>query len=167
MLKKTIEYTDYDGNQRKEDFYFNLSKAEVTDWLTTTGGYTLDKLMDRLVKSENTKEIMEIFKDIIYRAYGEKSLDGRRFIKSKEVKDNFIETEAYSVLYMELVSDAKKAADFIAGIMPADWSAEIQKSMNDPSKLPESLRDYIPSNVVESEVKESAAITPISNNTNI
>lgn len=161
MLKKTIEYTDYDGNQRKEDFYFNLSKAEVTDWLTTSGGYTLDKVMDRLVKSENVKEIMEIFKDIIYRAYGEKSLDGRRFVKSKEVKDNFIETEAYSELYMELVGDSKKAADFIAGIMPADWSAEATELMKDPNNLPESLRDYVPANVTE-----PATITPISNTTN-
>lgn len=141
MLKKTITYEDYDGNKRTEDFYFNLSKAEIIDWLTHKGGYSLDKLMERLVKTENTKEIMDIFKDLIYRAYGEKSLDGRRFIKSKEVKDNFVETEAYSVLYMELVGDAKVATDFFNSIIPKDLAEEVEKLMADPSNLPDSLKD--------------------------
>lgn len=145
MLKKTISYEDYDGNQRTEDFYFNLSKAEVIDWLTTSGRYTLDKLMDKLVRTENTKEIMQIFKDLIYRSYGEKSLDGRRFIKTEEVKNNFIETEAYSSLYMELIGDAKKAADFITGIVPKDLGEDVKTVMNDPSRmneLPESVKPY-------------------------
>lgn len=142
MLKKTITYEDYDGNTRTEDFYFNLNKAEIIDWLTTSGGYTLDKMMERLIKTENSKEIMEIFKDLLYRAYGEKSLDGRRFNKSKEVKDNFIETEAYSVLYMELVSDAKAAADFFNRIIPKDLAAEVGKLMEDPSNLPPEVQKY-------------------------
>lgn len=154
MLKKTITYEDYDGNQRTEDFFFNLSKAEVVDWLTTSGGYTLDKVVEKLIKTENSKEIMEIFKDLIYKAYGEKSLDGRRFIKSKEVKDNFIETEAYSVLYMELIGDAQKASAFFNGIIPKDLAAEVNKIMADPDKLPPELKDYVP-------VQESN-ITPIS-----
>lgn len=149
MFKKTIEYEDYEGNQRKEDFYFNLSKAELVDFLTTSGGYTIDKVLERLVKSANQKEIMQIFKDLIYKSYGEKSLDGRRFVKSKEVKDNFVETEAYSVLYMELVSDAKKAGDFIRGVIPKDYAQAITEQLSDPSKLPETLRDYMP-DVVDS-----------------
>lgn len=159
MLKKTITYTDFDGNERKEDFYFNLTKAEVTDWLTTSRSYTLDKVVEKLIQSDNTREIIEIFKDLVYRAYGEKSLDGRRFIKSKEVKDNFIETEAYSVLYMELVSDAKVASDFIAGIIPSDWANEIKANMNDPSKLPESIRDYV---APLTEETTAAEVVPIS-----
>lgn len=143
MLKKTITYEDYDGNQRTEDFYFNLSKAEVVDFLTTSGGYTLDKVVDKLVKSENAKEIMDIFKDLIYRSYGEKSLDGRRFIKTEEVKNNFIETEAYSVLYMELVADPKKAAEFFNGIIPKDMASEITKIMNNPSDLPPEAQKYV------------------------
>lgn len=142
MLKKTITYEDYDGNQRTEDFYFNLSKAEVVDWLTTSGGYTLDKVMEKLVRTENTKEIMQIFKDLIYRAYGEKSLDGRRFIKSEEVKNNFIETEAYSALYMELISNAKTAAEFFNGIIPKDMAADIDKMMADPANLPPEMKKY-------------------------
>lgn len=157
MLKKTITYEDYDGNQRTEDFYFNLSKAELTDWLTTSGGYSLDKVMEKLIKTENGKEIMEVFKDLIYRAYGEKSLDGRRFVKSKEVKDNFVETEAYSVLYMELVSDAKKAAEFFNAIMPKEWAEETQKLMDNPENFPESVRQYIP----KTEETVPANVTPI------
>lgn len=154
MLKKTITYEDYDGNERTEDFFFNLSKAEVVDWLTTSGGYTLDKVMEKLIKTENSKEIMEIFKDLIYRSYGEKSLDGRRFIKSKEVKDNFVETEAYSVLYMELIGDAQKASAFFNGIIPKDLAAEVNKIMADPDKLPPALKEYAPT--------QNNNITPIS-----
>lgn len=142
MLKKTITYEDYDGNKRTEEFFFNLSKAEVVDWLTTTGGYTIDKVVEKLIKTENAKEIMDIFKDLIYRSYGEKSLDGRRFIKSKEVKDNFIETEAYSALYMELIGDAKAAAEFFNGIIPKDMSEDIKKIMNDPSNMPPQIKEY-------------------------
>lgn len=144
MLKKTITYEDYDGNTRTEDFFFNLSNAEIVDWLTTTGGYTLDKVMEKLIKTENSKDIMDIFKDLIYRSYGEKSLDGRRFIKSKEVKDNFIETEAFSVLYMELIGDAKKAAEFFNGIIPKDLAKEINELMSNPDNLPEDMRNYTP-----------------------
>lgn len=160
MLKKTITYEDYDGNQRTEDFYFNMSKAELVDWLTTSGGYTLDKVLEKLVKSENVKEVMDIFKDLVYRSYGEKSLDGRRFIKSKEVKDNFVETEAYSVLYMELVGDAKKAAAFFNGIIPKDLSEEVTKAMSNPDKLPPQLQDYA-KDIADSSNTNDSALTPV------
>lgn len=143
MTKKSITYTDYDGNERTEDFYFNLTKAELVDFLTTSGGYRIDKLIDRLVRQENTKEIFEIFKNLIYQAYGEKSLDGRRFIKSKEVKDNFVETEAYSELYMEIISDPKKAGEFFNSIIPKDLAEEIKKGYDDPSTLPPELQKYM------------------------
>lgn len=117
MLKKTITYTDYDGNQRTEDFYFNLSKAEITEMeLSTSVGF--ERLMERLVKDMDGKRIMETFKDIILRSYGEKSLDGKRFVKSKELSEAFSQTEAYSELFMELVLDPKAAAAFINGIIP-------------------------------------------------
>lgn len=144
MLKKTITYVDYDGNERKEDFYFNLTMAELTEWLTTNGGYTLDKMMEKLVKTQNSKEIMEIFKTLIQKSYGEKSIDGRRFVKNDEVLKNFTETEAYSQLYMDLVSDPKEFASFFNGIVPANISAEISKVMDDPTKIRPELADYIP-----------------------
>lgn len=145
MYKKTIKYRDYDGNERADDCYFNLNEAEIIEWLTTSGDYTLDKLLEKLAKERNGKEIMRIFKDLIYRSYGEKSLDGRRFTKTPEVKANFMETEAYSVLFTELVTDAKAAAEFISKVIPSDLSSEVQKIMNEnPDGIPDSIKEYIP-----------------------
>lgn len=131
MLKKTITYTDYNGTTRKEDFYFNLTQAEVTELeVSVEGG--LVEMINRIVAAQNGKVIIETFKDIILRAYGEKSPDGRRFIKNQEVRDAFAQTEAYSKLFMELATDAKAASEFVNGIVPpktekvapADQSAE-------------------------------------------
>lgn len=141
MLKKTITFTDYNGQTRTEDHYFNLNKAEVIEWLTTTGDYTIDEVLTQMSKKMNARGIMETFRDLIYRAYGEKSLDGRRFIKTPEVKANFMETEAYSVLFTELVTDAKAAADFFNAIIPPDLGKEVEKIMNaHPNATPEELR---------------------------
>lgn len=160
MLKRTVEYVDYDGNPRKEDFYFNLSKAEVIDWLTTSGNYTLDKVLDRLAQEQNVKEILEIFKDVLYRAYGKKSLDGRRFMKDEETKREFVETEAYSILYTELATDAKKAADFINAIIPADLAADVEKIIREnPDGIPDTLKDYIPDGVLPGSAPSN--VTPI------
>lgn len=144
MLKKTITYTDYEGNKRTEDFFFNLSEAEVIEWLTTSGDYTLDKVLVKLSQERNIKKIMEIFKDFIYRSYGEKSLDGRRFVKSEEVKLGFMETEAYSQLFTELVSDSKKAAEFINKVMPPNLQDIVNKVIADnPNGIPAEMNDYV------------------------
>lgn len=122
MLKKTIEYQDYDGNTRKEDFYFNLTQAEVTEMeLSVEGG--LVETINRIVAAQNGKQIIDTFKSIILKAYGVKSPDGRRFIKNQEVRDDFVQTEAYSKLFMELATDAKAASAFINGIVPAKLDA--------------------------------------------
>ena len=106
MLKETIKYTDCNGVERTEDFWFHLSKAELMEWeMGTTGGLT---------------EIIKIFKELILKAYGQKSPDGRRFIKSEELATEFSQTEAYSQLFMDLATDADKAAAFVNGIMPSD-----------------------------------------------
>lgn len=119
MLKKNIKYVDYDGNARAEDFYFNLNKAEIVELeLGTTGGLT--KTLEKIVQEKDNKCIVEYFKAIILKAYGEKSADGRRFIKSQELRDSFEQTEAYAELFMELSSNAKAAADFISGIVPKE-----------------------------------------------
>lgn len=118
MLKKTIKYTDYDSKEREEDFYFNLNKAELTEMeFSQDGGLT--GLIERVVKEQDNKEIIKIFKDLVLRAYGIKSDDGRRFIKNDEVRDSFAQTEAYSELFMELATDADAAAAFVNGITPA------------------------------------------------
>lgn len=117
MLKKTIKYVDYDNNEREEDFYFNLTSAEVTEMeLSEKGG--LVKTIHKIVAEKDGQRIVEIFKDLILRAYGEKSVDGKRFIKSKELREAFEQTEAYSQLFMSLAQDAGAAADFVNGIIP-------------------------------------------------
>jgi len=117
MLKKTITYADYDGNQRTEDFYFNLNKAELAEMeMSYDGG--LVKMIEKIVSAQDSKRIVEIFKDLILRAYGEKSSDGRRFVKTSELRDSFAQMEAYSELFMELASSAEAAAAFVNGITP-------------------------------------------------
>ena len=140
MLKKTIEFEDYDGHMRKEDHYFNLNKAEVIKWLTTAGDYTLDKVLDRLSTERNGKKIMEIFEGLIHLSYGKKSLDGRKFEKTDEIWNDFYQTEAYSVLFTELVTDARKAAEFVNRIIPKSLSDEVEKIIKEnPQALPESV----------------------------
>jgi len=117
MLKKTITYTDYNGAQRTEDFYFNLSKAEVTEMeMSMSGG--LSELIKRIVAAQDIPTIIDIFKKLLLKAYGEKSPDGKRFIKSDEMSIAFSQTEAYSDLFMELATDADAAATFVNGITP-------------------------------------------------
>ena len=119
MLKKTINYVDYNGVERKEDFYFNLTKAEVTEMeLSVDGG--LSRMIEQLVNAKDNKQIIALFKEIILKAYGEKSADGRRFIKSKEISEAFSQTEAYSELFVELALNEDEAAKFIKGILPAN-----------------------------------------------
>lgn len=117
MLKKTITYTDYNGSERTEDFYFNLTKAEVVEMeMSTTGG--LVEMIKKIVAAQDAPSIIAIFKKLILKAYGEKSPDGKRFIKSDEISNAFSQTEAYSQLFMELATDADKAAEFVNGITP-------------------------------------------------
>ena len=121
MLKKTITYKDYNGNERTEDFYFNLTKAEITEMqLSTTGG--LSEMISHLISAQDAPAIIKIFKDLILKAYGIKSADGRRFIKSEEISTEFAQTEAFSQLYMELAFDADAAAKFINAIVPQEIS---------------------------------------------
>ena len=117
MLKKTVTYTDYNGVERTEDFYFNLTKAEVTEMeLSTAGG--LEAMIRKIVAEKDAPAIVKIFKELVLKAYGEKSPDGRRFIKNDEVREAFSQTEAYSDIFMELATDADAAAAFVNGIIP-------------------------------------------------
>ena len=119
MLMKTVTYVDYNGVERTEDFYFNLSKAEVTEMeLSVEGGFS--KMIEEIVKSNDNVRIVELFKQMVLKAYGEKSADGKRFVKSKEIAEAFSQTEAYSEIFMELALDEKAAAAFVNGIMPAN-----------------------------------------------
>jgi len=123
MLKKTMTYTDYNGETRKEDFYFNMTRAEVTEMeLSIEGG--LSDMIKRVTEAKDVPTIMKIFKDLVLRAYGQKSPDGKRFIKSKELSEEFAQTEAYSDLFMELATDSTAAAAFVNGIMPQNIEAK-------------------------------------------
>lgn len=124
MLKKNITYSDYNGVERKEDFYFNLSKAELMEMEMSTAGGLAERI-NKIVATQDSVAIMQIFKDLILRAYGEKSADGKRFMKSKELSEAFAQTEAYSILFMELATDADAAAKFVNGIVPADVAKQI------------------------------------------
>lgn len=126
MLKKTITFTDYNGVERTEDFYFNLSKAELMEMqLSTAGGFL--EVLKKVVATKDTPELVKLFKSIILKAYGEKSADGRRFIKSEELSREFTQTEAYSALYVELTTDTEAASNFINGIIPADLAEQAQE----------------------------------------
>lgn len=119
MIKETITYVDYNGNSRTEDFYFNLTKAEVMEMeMSTKGG--LAEMIQRVIQAQDQPSIIKIFKDLIIRAYGVKSPDGKRFMKDKEYVDEFVQTEAFSELFMRLATDADAAAKFINGIVPAN-----------------------------------------------
>ena len=130
MIKKTIEYTDYNGHNRTEDFYFNLSKAEILDMeLSTEGG--LEEMGRKLIENDDLMNSIKIFKNLILKSYGIKSEDGKRFIKSEELAMEFSQTEAYSNLFTELATDTDAAAAFFNGVIPSD----LEKAISDQNDM--------------------------------
>lgn len=127
MFKITKTYTDFNGNERKEDFYFHLTEAEVLKMqLGTTGG--LADTIQRLIDLQDGPAILNIFEDLVMKAYGVKSADGREFIKNQAIRDSFAQTQAYSDIYVELATDADKASKFINGILPANLAAKVSEA---------------------------------------
>ena len=141
MLKETISYIDYNDVERKEDFYFNLNKAELMNMsLSVDGG--LEAKIRKIIQTRNVPELQKIFQDLILKSYGQKSDDGKRFIKSEELTKEFTESEAYVNLYMELSMDAEKAVKFINGIMPKDYVKEMDKiDINDKEAIDKLVYD--------------------------
>lgn len=145
MLTRTFKYEDYNGVMREEEHCFNLTKAELMEMhLGTTGG--LDQVVRRIIAAQDNAALVKIFKELILKSYGEKSLDGRRFMKEDEngrpLYKKFEETEAYSDLFMELSTDADKAVEFITNVMPAelrDKAKEASKEFN--QSLPTSVSE--------------------------
>lgn len=127
MLKKTITYTGFDGEEYTEDFYFNISKSELVEMhLSVEGG--LDVMLRNILNAKDVPELSKFFKRIITMSYGRKSPDGKRFEKSEQISNEFTQTKAYDTLFMELLLDAKKAADFINSIMPIELVKEITEN---------------------------------------
>ena len=130
MLKKTIKYTDWNGLEREEDFYFNLTKSEIARMQFDADGTLADRIRN-IIRAKDTKEIMKIFEGIILKAYGKKSDDGRRFIK-KDANGNdlaieFTESPAFDELYFELISDSEKFAAFVNALIPSDLADEVKR----------------------------------------
>lgn len=131
MLKKTITYTDYDGVEREEDFYFNLTESELMVMeLSQEGG--LKNMMQKIVKEKNRPKMIEIFQKMIKMSYGEKSPDGRKFIKNDELTEAFTQTLAYDKLFIELATDEDAAIDFIRGIIPPHMIVDAEKTTDKP-----------------------------------
>lgn len=130
MYKKTITYTDYNGVERTEDFLFNLSKAELAEMQFSTNG-GLETYIKRIIDTQDGKELIKVFKELILRSYGKKSDDGKRFMKSDAIREEFSQTEAYSELFMELATDDAAASKFVNGIMPSDIQKELATEMSD------------------------------------
>ena len=129
MIKKTVTYTDFNGNERTEDFYFHFTEQELTEWeLSVDGG--LSGVLQRIIKSQDNAKVINIFKDLLVKSYGVKTPDGRGFIKNKEVLDNFTCTQAFSDLYMELATNDKAASEFVNGILPSGLMKRLESAEN-------------------------------------
>ena len=119
MIVKTVTYTDFNGDERTESFWFHLSRPELTEMLLGINN-NIETYIKTLIKSENYYEIVKIFEKLLLDAYGEKSEDGRRFIKTPEKTTEFSESEAYSVLFTELTTNEEKASEFVNGLISKD-----------------------------------------------
>lgn len=117
MLKKTITYIDYDGEKRSEDFYFNLTRAEAIEWFHSEKG-GLENFIKKIISEKDNKKLIAMFKELILKSYGEKSSDGKRFIKNDRISEEFSQTEAFVELFMELSTDAEAASAFVNAIAP-------------------------------------------------
>lgn len=137
MITKTITYTDYNGEENTEKFLFNLTKAELMEMQVSKKG-GMDKFIERIIEEKDAKNLVGYFKEIILLSYGIKSDDGKRFIKNDEVRDEFVQSPAYSELFMELATNADKAAEFINGVIPQSMLNEIEK-MQEKGELPKTV----------------------------
>ena len=134
MVVKKIKYTDFNGVEREEEFMFNLTEAEITEMeLTTDGG--LSDSIKKIISAQDTPEIIKTFKMLLLKSYGEKSADGRRFIKSEELTEAFTQTNAYSQFFMELATDDKAAIAFINGIIPDSMRDRVAEDGSNASDL--------------------------------
>ena len=129
MLKKTIKYVNYNDETIEEDFFFNLSKAELVELEVTKEGGSFGEHLQRIVAAKDTSALFKEFKNIILLSYGEKSADGKHFIKSPEISDAFSHSAAYDVLFLELMTVENAGIAFVQAIMPADMSEDFKQAI--------------------------------------
>lgn len=127
MLKETIKYVDFNDLEREEDFYFNLTRTELIRMEMNKNG-SLTGLLTKITKANDMPDIFEAMENLILKAYGEKSVDGRRFDKSEEISNNFMNTPAYDKLFEKLTTDANYAYKFLMGILPKDLAEQANKN---------------------------------------
>lgn len=131
MFVYNSKYTDYNGVERREDYYFNFTESELIDAEYDEGG-SLSSILTNIVKTNDQGALIRMFKKLILKSYGEKSIDGKRFIKSEELSTQFSQTEAFNMMYMKCVTDDKFANKFIENIIP---KAVTEKAKNDPEAM--------------------------------
>jgi hypothetical protein len=159
VLKKTITFEDLDGHTITEDFYFNFSKAEIVEMqLSHLGG--LESFLKTIIASRDGATLVQTFKEIVGQAYGVRAEDGRRFIKSDELTEAFMQTDAWSILFVELMSDPAKSAEFIAGLMPTDMRADALTKATEAISNPELVLGQGVGSWSEPRLGEGAVLTP-------
>lgn len=126
MYKTTVTYTDYDDVQRTEDLYFNLTTAELIKMENSIAG-GLQKRIEIMMQRHDVPTIMQTMEDLIKQAYGQKSMDGRKFVKSDEIYDDFLQSGAYNEFYMGVITDEKKSSEFLDGIIPSDIKEKVKE----------------------------------------
>lgn len=132
MLKRTIKYTDFDGNETEEVFYFNLTVSELIEMhFEESGG--LDGLVNRIIEAKDYNQLVQLFKKIVLASYGVRSEDGKRFVKTEQLRTEFMQTAAYDALFFQLATDANAGATFVNGVMPPDLMKKAQEQIaNNP-----------------------------------
>lgn len=159
MLKKTITYEDFNGDMVTEDFYFHLSKAELVELeMSHEGG--LSTALERIIAAKDNKALITEFKSLLLLSYGKRSDDGKRFVKTQELRDEFTSTEAYSVLFMELVTETDKAIDFVQGVIPKDLGEEAAKVTNLEAVPAVAVRVVTPEEMEKMSAEELQEIGP-------
>lgn len=136
MLRKPIKYKDLDGNPIEEEFYFNFSKPELVEMMVSQKG-GLDTYVKRIVESNDNKEIVALLKDIIVKSIGRRSPDGRYFEKSDQIAQEFVQSDAYSELFMEFFTDENAGANFVNAVIPADLREQVEAEL---AKKPEDVQ---------------------------
>ena len=132
MIKKTVTYTDYNGEQRTETFYFHYTEAEILDMEMSEEGSFADRIQ-RIIDAKDKTALMKLIKKFVIDAYGVKSEDGKRFMKNDELKTAFLECPAYSDIFMEMVTNDEIAADFVNGVIPSTMKDRVAKLSNEKS----------------------------------